>query len=217
MVTTKHRGFWLHLEMIDGVNHDIIGISTLAELLYLVRRRYLRIPNLQSVTAYINQKELVFYEVVVDDTKERKYHNMTQTAVYSSFEDLERNWKPAVEDLPEFPWDDASVREALAAYAIPFDIVKAWEETSPFKDRNNNPQMSFRYHIRLHMDSPEYVKVADHADLYPTYTLTLTTGGLLIGKRRAVMEHVQRLITSGNGCVARLAKGGKSGKEYMLR
>lgn len=219
-MTTQHKGYWVRVRLRDGSEQDFVPRpNNKAELLYMMKRRLIHIPRAERMTAYINQHELVYYDLVPDpDNKETRYMiDLDQT--FTSFDDLHENFVAPKEER-EFAYDNAAVREMLAFQRIPFTIVHAWEEASPFKDSKGRPQVAFRFDIRLHTDSRQYQNYEGDLDIRPAYTLTLTTStgyATLLAKRRAALKFALTQIESLGGCNAVLAKGGENGKEYYLK
>lgn len=182
----SHRGYWIRLTLDNGLYNEIVGISSYAEALYLLKRRYAYTPNIKHVGLFIGSKLI----------EEKEIKDMT------SFTQFAKE-NPSVGSRS---FASSSDKETLVAFAIPFTIVAAIEVLSSFKDEKTGDDLySINYDIDIDIKSAAFQYAQKVKEVKSGYRLSLPSNGF---RRKQLTDLIQPTFAEG-GMRAVLSKQGK--------
>lgn len=184
-MTKTHKGYWLKLTLDNGLYNEIVGISSLSEAQYLLKRRYAYTPNVRHVGLFLGTKLL----------EEKEIKDMTSFAQFATENPNtgNRSFASSVD------------KETLVAFSIPFTIVGAIETLSPFKnEKTGEDQYSINYDIDVDMKSAAFQYAQKVKEVKSGYRLSLPSNGFRL---KQLTDLIQPTFATG-GMRATLGKRG---------
>lgn len=183
--TKPHNGYWLRVTLDNECYNEIVGISSYAEMVYLVKRRYAYTPQLKHIELFVGTKLL--------EKKEKK--DMTSFASYNAENAINRPFAKQVD------------KETLVAFGVPFNIVAALEvETDFINEQTGEKQWSINYDIDIDIKSELYQMAGKIKEIASSYRLSLPSNAF---RRKQLTDLIQPTFPNG-GMRAKLAKQGKT-------
>lgn len=186
---TETKGIWIEAENMDGQKHSEKNLPSIAEAQYRLRRRYSLTPGLKRVTIFRGTNVLASYEA-----NKKGFINVGK---FSTF---------AQEHGTRFA--DATVKETLVAFDVPFTITAAIEEQTQFKDeKTGDPVYQINYDIEIDTNSPKYQYAEKVKQLGSSYRMGLPSNGY---RRTELKDLINPMLESGERVYVVLAKQGKT-------
>lgn len=172
------KGFWLniHLEPIETTMNEPTtathrGISTYAEALYIIKRKYADTPGITQIDVYVNDKLLERFPV-----KEGKL----QMSRFSDFRNKTIAEKGGLDQTPTMKAED---RVLFMKGCVPFFVTGVNETTNEYGH-------SLIYTIQTDTASTEYEKVGKMLNIQSEYALFVKATAARVLQWHDLMEDV---------------------------
>lgn len=155
----QHKGYWLRVFLEDGNIHDVSGIKSYSEALYLMNRRYSLTPNVKKVFMFVGTQKIGEYS-----PKEGTHTMGRLTEVQNA------GMSPFDINYPKASDDD---KETLNTFDIPFRIVAASQRTTTFTGPDGAEVIYLDYKVEVDATSADF-KYAENKKQFNHLKMTIT-------------------------------------------